>query len=183
MDKQFNFDVTPQAVSQVIDLQGVAAFAGLVELLATELGSQANSIQGQLPDKPGPFQELVGSVELTRQGILKKIVLTTSGLQSVTIQLQCSLKNVNNGTKPSSINLNNSDKSYEVAASLEINKSVASILPQGRALARHLEDMFAILERMLALGQLSKVIGMSPSVSEIEAFELAENDNLVRRIV
>ncbi len=184
MDKELNFAVPNQKVSQVIDLQGVAAFASLVELLATELGAQASTIQGALPDTPGPFQQLVGHIELTRQGISKKIVLTNCEGKPLNIELQCSLKDKNiAGSSKERENSPDKTKPYDVSCNITINKLVGNIVPQGRALARNLEDMFAILERMLAIGQNSKVLSMSPSANEIEAFELAEHGSLVKKIL
>ena len=182
MENELNFAVPPSKNNQVIDLQGVAAFASLVELLAGELGASSNSIKGALPDSRGSFEELVGFIELTRQGLSKKIIITSQEGRPINFELQCSLKDKNiAGAKQEIENSPDKSKPYDVSCQIAINKFTNNIVPQGRALARNLEDLFAILERMLAIGQNNKVLAMSPSQSEIEAFENAQNGNLVKK--
>ncbi len=48
----------PAADAKTIDLQGVAAFASLVELLAQELGVTPGRIQGLLPNGPANIEEI-----------------------------------------------------------------------------------------------------------------------------
>ncbi len=52
-------------------------------------------------------------------------------------------------------------------------------MPQGRALARHVEDGFALLDRMVTLGQSGRLSAMHISSAEIEKFEQSEAGNLV----
>src|SRR5262249_31478095 len=57
-----------------IDLQGVASFAALVELLAQELGTAAGKIHGNLPNGTS-FNELVGEIEINNAGFNRKLIL------------------------------------------------------------------------------------------------------------
>jgi hypothetical protein len=61
-----------------------------------------------------------------------------------------------------------------------LDAPVETIVPQGRALARHVEDCFALLDRMVTLGQSGRLSAMSISTADLEAFETSEADNLVR---
>src|SRR5438270_236958 len=60
--------------AKTIDLQGVAAFAGLVELLAQELGTSPGRIQGLLPSGTS-FEELVGEISTLSQGFERHVTL------------------------------------------------------------------------------------------------------------
>ncbi len=53
---------------KTINLQGVAAFVGLVEVVAQELGTTAGRIEGLLPSGPNSFEELAGEIVLNGQG-------------------------------------------------------------------------------------------------------------------
>jgi hypothetical protein len=66
-----------------------------------------------------------------------------------------------------------------IEAHFFLDVPVETIGPQGRALARHVEDCFAVLDRMVTLGQSGKLSAMSISSAEIEAFEQSEAGNLV----
>src|ERR1700722_15089107 len=57
-----------------IDLQGVASFAALVELLAHELGTAAVKIHGNIRTGTA-FNQLVGEIEIHNQGFQRKLVL------------------------------------------------------------------------------------------------------------
>ncbi|HMO24001.1 MAG TPA: hypothetical protein PKC98_23805, partial [Candidatus Melainabacteria bacterium] len=63
------------ASEKTIDLQGVASFASLVEVLAQELGTNPGRLQGQLPDGPDTFNRLSGELELNTKGFRRKITL------------------------------------------------------------------------------------------------------------
>ncbi len=64
-----NSSTKPAAGSgKTIDLQGVASFAQLVELLAQELGTAPGRMQGMLPSGPASFEELVGEIVVNSQG-------------------------------------------------------------------------------------------------------------------
>ena len=60
---------------KTIDLQGVASFASLVELLGQELGTMPGRIQGMLPSGPASFEELVGEIRIFSQGFQRSLVL------------------------------------------------------------------------------------------------------------
>src|SRR5580704_12500969 len=57
---------------KTIDLQGVASFVSLVELVAQELGTSPGKIQGLLPNGTS-FEELVGEVTLMSQGFERTV--------------------------------------------------------------------------------------------------------------
>ncbi|MFX7071549.1 hypothetical protein ABTI09_19865, partial [Acinetobacter baumannii] len=59
--------------------------------------------------------------------------------------------------------------------------TVEQILPQARALARHAEEIFAVMDRMVSLGQSSRMAAMDISAAELQAFEQAEGDNLLKQ--
>ena len=59
---------------KTIDLQGVASFAALVELLAHELGTASVKIHGNIRTGAA-FNQLVGEVDINNQGFQRKIIL------------------------------------------------------------------------------------------------------------
>jgi hypothetical protein len=151
-----------------IDLQGVASFAALVELLAHELGTTSGKIHGNLPNGSA-FNELVGEIELNNQGFQRRIVLFSRPNTPLTIRFKTTWSEVRKDNEEAGI-----------IADYFLGTSVERITPQGRALARYIEDIFAILDRMVSLGQSSKLQSMAVSTSALEAFEASEADNLVR---
>ena len=58
-----------------------------------------------------------------------------------------------------------------VTSDYYLGGTVDSILPQGRALARYVEDIFAVMDRMVTLGHSQKLASMNIPVSQIDAFE------------
>jgi hypothetical protein len=68
-----------------------------------------------------------------------------------------------------------------VTSDYYLGLTVEQIIPQGRALARHVEDIFSVMDRMVSLGQSSRLGAMEISAAELQAFEQAEGDNLLRQ--
>jgi hypothetical protein len=161
-------DGQPAQPGQTIDLQGVASFAALVELLAQELGTTAGKIHGNLPNGTS-FNELVGEIELNNQGFQRRIVLFARPNTPLTIRFKTSWNEARKEADEAGI-----------IADYFLGASVEKITPQGRALARYVEDIFAILDRMVSLGQTSKLQSMSVSNAALDAFEVSEAENLVR---
>src|SRR5262249_49100608 len=129
------------AAAKTINLQGVASFASLVELLAQELGTAAGNMQGQLPNGPDAFDKLMGEIELNSQGFLRKLILVTQPGAPLTLRFQCAWnKNPEEG---------NPEIVGGVTSDYYLGVTVEDILPQGRALARYIEDIFAVLDRMV----------------------------------
>ena len=159
---------------KTIDLQGVAAFAGLVELLAQELGTSPGRIQGLLPNGTS-FEELVGEISTLSQGFERTVTLYAKPGHPLKMFFRCNWRGAQVGLEP-----DNTDLISGVEAQIFLDASVEHIVPQGRALARHVEDCFALLDRMVTLGQSGKLSSMSISSAEIEAFESSEAGNLVR---
>ena len=160
--------------AKTIDLQGVAAFAGLVELLAQELGTSPGRIQGLLPNGT-TFEELVGEISTLSQGFERNVTLYAKPGAPLKLFFKCSWK----GGHGLEAETSNSVISG-VEAHFFLDVSVEQIVPQGRALARHVEDCFALLDRMVTLGQSGKLSSMSISSAELEAFESSEAGNLIR---
>ncbi|HEY9787036.1 MAG TPA: hypothetical protein V6D17_16710 [Candidatus Obscuribacterales bacterium] len=155
-----------------IDLQGVAAFAGLVELLAQELGTVPGRMQGHLPNGPASFNQLIGEFELNSQGFHRKLTLLSQPGSPLTLRFQSTLSDPRmtdgKGANPGIVS------DYYISARVE------DIVPQGRALARYCEEIFANLDRMVTLGHAHKLSTMNVSNAEIEAFEYREVGSLVR---
>ncbi len=151
-----------------IDLQGVAAFAAVVELLAKELGTTPGRMLGYLPNGPH-FDELVGEIEMVSQGFQRKLTLLAKPGSPMTLRLQSSW---NEGRGPDSV--------MSVTADFYLGATVEQVQPQGRALARHIEDLFAVLDRMVTLGFTGRLSGARISNAQLEAFEKQEAGNLVR---
>lgn len=173
------FDADNESASapgQTIDLQGVASFAALVELLAQELGTTAGRMQGNLPKGPSTFNELTGEIDLHGQGYFRRLTLVTRPGSPLTIRLQSAFSN---GRAPDPQNAITAG----VTADYYLGGTVEAIIPQGRALARYIEDILAVLDRMVTLGQSNKLATMSISASEMQAFEAAEGHNLIRPAV
>jgi hypothetical protein len=160
-----------------IDLQGVASFAALVELLAQELGTAAGKIHGNLPNGTS-FNELVGEIELNNAGFNRKLILFAQPGSPLTLRFRTLW---NEGQKNDSRQREHEDQDDGgIIADYFLAATVEQILPQGRALARYVEDIFAVLDRMVSLGQANRLAAMSIPASTIEAFEQSEASNLVR---
>lgn len=160
--------------AKTIDLQGVAAFVGLVELIAQELGTTPGRIQGLLPNGTS-FEELVGEISLMSQGFDRTVTLYAKPGSPLKMIFRCKWRG-------SQVGLEADDNQYisGIEAHIFLDSPVETITPQGRALARHVEDSFALLDRMVTLGQSNRLSSMSVSPAEIEAFESSEAGNLVR---
>lgn len=160
--------------AKTIDLQGVAAFVGLVELIAQELGTTPGRIQGLLPNGTS-FEELVGEVSVMSQGFERTVTLFAKPGSPLKMIFRCKWRG-------SQVGLEANEDSYisGIEAHFFLDAPVETIMPQGRALARHVEDSFALLDRMVTLGQSGRLSSMSISSAEIEAFESSEAENLVR---
>lgn len=154
---------------KTIDLQGVASFAQLVELLAQELGTAPGRMQGMLPSGPASFDELVGEIVVNSQGFERNLVLSSRPGSPLKIRFQ-SMWRSNEGDN----NVTGVESHYFLDATVE------QVVPQGRALARYIEDTFTIMDRMVQLGNGGKFNGVSISNSEIAAFENSEAETLVR---
>ncbi|MBZ0190044.1 MAG: hypothetical protein K8F91_27635 [Candidatus Obscuribacterales bacterium] len=162
----------PQQVPEkTIDLQGVASFAGLVELLAQELGTSTGKMKGQLPDGPDSFNKLTGEIELNNQGFIRRLILLAQPGSPLTLRFQCAWSKDQGGGHDQVVG--------GITADYYLGASVEQIMPQGRALARYIEDIFSVMDRMVTLGHSQKLATMSTPVSQMEAFEHLEEDHLV----
>lgn len=159
--------------TKTIDLQGVAAFVGLVELVAQELGTTPGKIQGLLPNGTA-FEELVGEISQVSQGFERTVTLFCRPGSPLRMLFRCRWQG-------SQVGLERDDSSVisTVEAHFFLDVPVEHITPQGRALARHVEDCFGLLDRMVTLGQSGRLSAMSISNAEIEAFEQSEAGKLV----
>jgi len=151
-----------------VDLQGVASFANLVEVLAQELGTAPGRIHGVLPNGQA-FKELVGEIELNNQGFQRRVILFARPNAPLTIRFTCLWNDARR-----------ENEDPEIVADYFLSAPVEKIVPQGRALARNVEDIFAVLDRMVSLGQSVKLANMAVDAAALEAFESAEAENLVR---
>ncbi len=157
---------------KTIDLQGVASFASLVEILAQELGTNPGKLQGQLPEGPDSFNKLSGELDLNTKGFRRKITLYSQPGSPLTIRFQCAWVKDEMGDGSDSV-------VGGISADYYLGGTVDSILPQGRALARYVEDIFAVMDRMVTLGHSQKLASMSIPASQIDAFEKSEDEPLV----
>lgn len=162
----------PTASSKTIDLQGVAAFVGLVELLAQELGTSAGRIQGLLPNGPASFEELIGEIVFNSQGFHRGLTLQAKPGSPLKLRFRSAWHN-------GQFQESESATRTGVEAHFFLIGTVEQILPQGRALARYCEDAFALLDSMVTLGQSGRLSSMSISASELEAFEQDQAGSLV----
>ncbi len=148
---------------KTIDLQGVASFASLVELLSQELGVPAGRMQGQLPSGPDAFNQLIGEIDMNSQGFTRKLsVISKPGAP-------LSLRFATKWGAERTANI-----AGGIVADYFLSATVEQVLPQGRALARYVEDIFAVQDRMVTLGYGSKLSGMNVPSSQLEAFERSE---------
>jgi len=143
---------------KTIDLAGVASFASLVELLAQELGVPAGRMQGQLPNGPETFNQLHGEIDVNSQGFERKLTLICKPGAPLNMRFATTW---------------GADRSIAggVTADFYLTASVEQIIPQGRALARYVEDIFSVQDRMVTLGHGAKLAAMNVSTSQLEAFE------------
>lgn len=152
---------------KTINLQGVASFASLMEVLAQELGTSAGNLQGQLPNGPDSFDKLMGELELNSQGFLRKLILVTQPGAPLTLRFQCKwAKNPDQA---------DSDIVSGITADYYLGATVEDIIPQGRALARSVEAVFAGLDGMVTLGHSNRLSSMNVPISKLEAFENSES--------
>jgi hypothetical protein len=165
---KFVFD-TNQNGGTTIDLQGVAAFASLVEILATELGTSAGKIQGLLPNGPSSFEQLMGEIQINTQGYYRVVTLYTAPGQPLKMRIRTSWRDAV---------VNEKTGFTGVESQFILGAPVDKIAPQARALARHLEELFSVLDRMASLGQSSRLSAMSISESEISKYESQESNLL-----
>ncbi|HEY9776908.1 MAG TPA: hypothetical protein V6C81_24300 [Planktothrix sp.] len=149
----------PPAVT--IDLQGVASFAALVELLAKELNTTPGRLVGNLPNGSS-FNELVGEIDSVAQGFHRRLTLLARPNSPLTLRLQTSYRE---GRIQENVLTTTSD--------FYLNATVESILPQGRALARHIEELFTVMDRMVTLGHTGR-LSTNISAAQLEAFESSQ---------
>ncbi|MBX9721143.1 MAG: hypothetical protein K2X81_07105 [Candidatus Obscuribacterales bacterium] len=167
---KFNFTQNADA-GQTVDLQGVASFASLVEILATELGTTPGKIQGLLPNGPSNFDQLVGEISVNSQGFVRTVNLFTAPGQPLKMRITTSWRDAI---------ANERAGISGIESQIILGASVDKIAPQARALARHLEELFSVLDRMATLGQSARLSAMSISESELAKFEQQEAANLVK---
>jgi hypothetical protein len=160
------------APGQTIDLQGVASFASLVDLLAQELGTTAGRMQGNLPSGPNTFNELIGEIDLNNQGFFRRLTVLSRPGSPLTLRFQVTWADQRKGENAIA---------GGVTSDYYLGINVEQLLPQGRALARHVEDIFSVMDRMVTLGQGSRLAAMEVSAAELQAFEHAEGDNLLKQ--
>ncbi|MBK9143229.1 MAG: hypothetical protein IPM23_12075 [Candidatus Melainabacteria bacterium] len=163
-----------QAPEKTIDLQGVAAFASLVDLLAQELGTSAGKMQGQLPEGPDSFNKLTGEIELNNKGFVRRLILLAQPGSPLTLRFQCAWSKDAGGGQV--------DVVGGITADYYLGATVEQVMPQGRALARYIEDIFSVMDRMVTLGHSQKLSTMTVPVSQMEAFEQQEEDHLVTQL-
>ena len=161
----------PVAAGQTIDLQGVASFAALVDLLAQELGTTAGKMQGNLPSGPNTFNELVGEIDLNNQGFFRRLTLFARPGTPMTLRFQVTWADQRKTENAIA---------GGVTSDYYLGITVEQILPQGRALARHAEDIFAVMDRMVTLGQGNRLAAMEISAADLQAFEQSEGENLLK---
>jgi hypothetical protein len=127
-------------------------------------------MQGMLPSGPASFDELVGEIIVNNQGFERNLVLSSRPGAPLKIRFQ-SMWRSSEG---------DGGQVTGVESHFFLDATVEQIVPQGRALARYIEDTFTIMDRMVQLGQSSKLGSSSISNSEIAAFENSEAETLVR---
>jgi hypothetical protein len=157
---------------KTIDLQGVASFASLVELLGQELGTMPGRIQGLLPQGPASFEELVGEIRIMSQGFQRSLVLRAKPGSPLTLRFNCAWRESVDEEDPQGT-------ISGIESHFLLDATVEEILPQGRALARYVEDIFGIMDQMVTLGHSNRLSSMSVSASQIAKFEQQESGNLV----
>lgn len=153
---------------KTIDLQGVASFASLVDVLSQELGVPAGRMVGQLPNGPDTFNELMGEIDMNSHGFTRKLTLLCKPGLPLALRFNTLWGTERNSTVTSGVN-----SIYELTATVE------QVIPQARALARHIEDIFAVQDRMVTIGHSSKLAAVNISASQIEAFERQEGSGVV----
>ena len=172
-DSDGNHQIRELPPGKTIDLAGVATFASLVELLAQELGTSSGKMSGNLPNGPASFNELVGEIDMNGQGFYRRVTLVAPVGSPLSLRFQVAW---NDGRKDDS----QSGIVGGVVADYYLGISVEQVMQQGRALARYIEDIFAVMDRMVTLGQSGRLSAMSVSASELQALEQAEGDRLIQ---
>ncbi len=164
---------------KTIDLQGVASFAALVELLAHELGTAAVKIYGNIRTGAA-FNQLVGEIEIHNQGFQRKVILFAHPGSPLTVRFKTVWNEGSKIEQKSSNHKNEPEEDSGIVADYFLNASVEQILPQGMALARYAEEIIQIMDGMVSLGQNTRLSKINIPTSTIQAFESAELSNLVK---
>lgn len=159
-----NFDGT----GKTIDLQGVASFAALVDVLSQELGVPAGKMLGQLPNGPDTFNQLLGEIDINSHGFARKLTLTCAPGANLHLRFSTTWGGERSHLMTSGVN-----------SEFILSASVEQVMPQARALARHIEDIFAVQDRMVTLGHSDKLGAAAVSVAQIEAFERQEGSAVI----
>ncbi len=167
------------APGKTIDLQGVASFAALVELLAHELGTASVKIHGNIRTGAA-FNQLVGEIEVNNQGFQRKIILFAHPGSPLTVRFKTVWNEGSKIDQRRNANQTEPEEDGGIVADYFLSASVEQILPQGRALARYAEEIISTLDQMISLGQSNRLSKIAIPASTIEAFESAESSNLVR---
>ena len=153
---------------KTIDLQGVASFAALVELLAHELGTAAVKIYGNIRTGAA-FNQLVGEIEINNQGFQRKLTLFAHPGSPLTVRFKTVW---NEGSKIEQNAANNRGETEEdnsgIVADYFLNSTVEQILPQGMALARYAEEIIKVLDGMASLGQSTRLSKINIPASTIQ---------------
>lgn len=164
---------------KTIDLQGVASFAALVELLAQELGTAAVKIYGNIRTGAA-FNQLVGEIELNNQGFQRKLTLFAHPGSPLTIRFKTVWNEGSKLAEAAANRQHDTDEDSGIVADYFLNSTVEQILPQGMALARYAEEIIKVLDGMVSLGQNARLSKINIPAATIQAFESAEATNLVR---
>jgi hypothetical protein len=159
---------------KTIDLQGVASFAALVDLLAQELGTATGKMVGNLPNGPTSFNELVGEIDMNGQGFYRRLTVLAQPGCPITLRFQVAWNDGKTREAEQAVH-------GGVTADYYLGVSVEQVMPQGRALARYIEDIFAVMDRMVTLGQSNKLAVMNVSAADLQAFENSDPDSLIQR--
>ena len=153
---------------KTVDLQGVASFSALIDVLSQELGVPAGKMVGQLPNGPDTFNQIIGEIDINSQGFQRKLTLLCQPGKPLVMKFATLWGTERNSSLTSGVH-----SDYYLTATVE------QIIPQGRALARHIEDIFAVQDRMVTLGHGNKLSTISVSASQVEAFERQEGSGIV----
>jgi len=142
--------------SQTISLLGVASFANLVELLAQALGSIPGKIHANIPVEPSSFNEMFAEIDKNDEQFVRRVTLLAKPGSPLTLRVHSATYYAR---KMDSL-------VGGAVADLYPGATVTQLVPQVNQLAREIESMFAVTDRMVALSEQAKPTPVVKSIPD-----------------
>jgi hypothetical protein len=142
--------------SKTVSLQGVASFANLAELLAHALGTMPGKIHASIPVDPSSFNEMFAEIDKNDDQFVRRVTLLAKPGSPLTLRVHSATYHAR---KMDSL-------VGGAVVDLYPGVTVAQLVPQVNALAREIEAVFAVTDRLVAMKEHGKAPAPRPVVHE-----------------